>query len=320
VARIDFALSPAQRADARAALTLLDGTDISLEEAARRAVRGRRALKRIKLEDAIDEFVLSRLTAECRPGTVEWYEKRLSTVAAKFGDRFFDDVDRASFHQWIKEVEIGECTRKGLVRAARALWNWGMSHEPQLVAVDITVGLDGMTATNDGDAEFLTVDEVRAIMAGAGKYRSALALMLFAAIRPEEIAGKGKPPLLWKHVRADEKIIRIPGEIAKTAKPRVIESLPDTVWRFLEPKENESARICDAHSRQAIKAAQAAIERAKWPGDATRHTFGTYAFAAYQDAGKVATWMGHEGKPTMLHRHYRGLSTKAEGEKFFALK
>ena len=35
------------------------------------------------------------------------------------------------------------------------------------------------------------------------------------------------------------------------------------------------------------------------------------------DAGKVATWLGHEGNPTMLHRHYRGLATWAQGEAYF---
>lgn len=318
--RIDYALSPAQRIDARAALEILDGTGVSLTEAARRAVHGRRALKRIKIADAVNQFVHSRLTTGLRSSTVDWYTKRLALVEEKFGEQFFDDVDRAALHAWIKGLAIGECTRTGVVRAARALWNWGIEHEPQLVAVDVTIGLNGLTPKNNGDAKFLTVAEVDAIMKGAGRYRSALALMLFAAVRPDEMAGQGKPWLLWKHVFADEKYIRIPADISKTGKIRTVEALPETVWRFIEPNKNGDVAISPGRSRQVIEAAQAAIEREDWPHDATRHTFGTYALAAYQDAGKVANWMGHEGKPTMLHRHYRGLTTKPEAEKFWALK
>lgn len=51
-----------------------------------------------------------------------------------------------------------------------------------------------------------------------------------------------------------------------------------------------------------------------------RHTFATYATAYTEDAAKVSLWLGHEGKPQMLHRHYRGLTTKAQAEAFFALR
>ena len=40
--------------------------------------------------------------------------------------------------------------------------------------------------------------------------------------------------------------------------------------------------------------------------------------ALTSDPGKVSLWLGHQS-PTMLHRHYRGLTTKAEAVKFFDL-
>jgi hypothetical protein len=38
------------------------------------------------------------------------------------------------------------------------------------------------------------------------------------------------------------------------------------------------------------------------------------------NAPQVSVWLGHEGNPTMLHRHYRGLATKAQAEAFFNLR
>ena len=57
-----------------------------------------------------------------------------------------------------------------------------------------------------------------------------------------------------------------------------------------------------------------------WPHDVTRHSFASYAVALTADPGKVALWLGHQGNPTMLHRHYRGLARKADAEKYFAIK
>jgi integrase len=316
--RKDFALSPAQRADARAALALLDGTGISLEESARRAVQGKRALLRIKFSAAVDQFIRSRLSDGKRARTVEWYEQKLRVADTRFGEVLFDEIPRADFHAWIKSLQCSEGTRAGIVRACRAVWNWGIGHEPQLVALDITTGLSGIGPSNAGEAEFLTVAECRSIIAQAGPYQPALALLLFAGIRPEEIAGRAKDPLLWKQIDTVGRTIRIPANISKTAKPRVIEGLPDAVWRFLQP-QNEDVPISPGRTRQALERAQAAISRREWPHDATRHTFATYALALTSDPGKVATWLGHEGSPTMLHRHYRGLTTKAEAEKFWAI-
>lgn len=318
--RFDYALNPAQRADARAALKLLEGTGVSLEEAARRAIHGRRAVHRIRISDAIDSFIRSRLTGGKRLRTVEWYQDKLRLVDASFGAKYFDDVDRATLFAWLAQLPGSEGSRAAVARACRALWRWGMAHEPQLVAVDITAGLRTASPSNGGDAEFLTVKQVAAIMAKAGPYRSALALLFFGGVRPEELYGRSKTPLLWKHVRADERMIRLPGEIAKTGKPRIIEGIPETLWHWIEPKTDGALPVSPGRTRQALERAQAAIAPKKWPHDATRHTFGTYAFAWAQDAGKVAMWMGHEGKPTMLHRHYRGLTTRAEAEQFWALR
>jgi integrase len=315
--RIDFQLSPEQRMDARAALRILDGTEISLEQAARQAVQGKRAVSRIRFSDAVDQFIVSRIDSGLRSVTVGWYQKMLKDPEAKFGDRWFDEIPRAELFTWLKDLAIGEHSKAGMSRALRALWRWGVTHEPQLVAVDITLGLRRTGPRNEGDAKFLTVDQVAKVMAEAGPYRNTFALLFFGAVRPEEIAGDGKPRMLWKHVRTDEKTIRVSGDIAKTTKPRIIQALPDTVWHWLTPgKDNEP--ICKAHVRQATRRAKEIL--GFWFHDATRHTCATHFLAYTGDAGKVSTWLGHEGKPSLLHRDYAGLATKPEGEKFVALR
>lgn len=315
--RTDFALTPDQRTDARTALRLLAGTGITLTQAAQQALQGKRAVERIKFSQAVDDFIRSRSSSGLRATTVGWYQKMLGLPEAKFGEKYFDEITRSDLFIWLKAVPISEHSRAGMSRALRALWRWGMAHEPQLVGLDITPGLRTDAPCNDGDAKFLSVGQVKRILADAGPYRDALALLFFGAVRPEEVAGDGKPRLLWKHVRVDEKIIRIPGDTAKTGKPRTIEDLPPTLWAWLKPGDDDEP-ICTSHIRQAIRRAKDVI--GEWHHDATRHTCATYLLALTGDAGKVSTWIGHEGRPALLHRHYRGLTTKPEAEKFFALR
>lgn len=306
--------------DARRALTLLDGSGMSLEDAARRALHGRRATRRITVQEAVDEFVRSRLAKGRRARTVEWYEVKLANLTAAFGDRRIDDVDRPQLLQWLNSLDVSKGTRAGIARACRVLWIWATAQEPAIVTIDATVGFETTGPSNQGEAAFLTVPETAAVLAAAGPYRSAAALLLFAGLRPEEVAGRAKPMLLWRHVRVEERIIRIPADVAKTGKPRIIEGLPETLWPWLQPSANDAQPVAPGRIRQLLDRVKVAIKPRRWPHDATRHTFATYALASTNDPGRVAMWLGHEGNPTMLHRHYRGLATKAEADKFFALR
>jgi integrase len=166
----------------------------------------------------------------------------------------------------------------------------------------------------------LPVDECQKILAGAGRYRSALALALFAGLRPDEIAGRGKPWMRWEHVDITERIVRVPAEIAKTRTARILEQLPAALWTWLQPGQGD---ISPGRSRQIahLCARLAGYGPGRpWTHDALRHTFATYAVAETADPGRVALWLGHEGNPTMLYRHYRGLTKKTEADKFWALR
>jgi len=317
VARKDFALTPEQRSDARVALGILDGTGLTLTAAAHIASGGRRAVQAVLVSDACERFNLHVVRAGLRSRTQEWYEHHVRGIVAGLGDRAMPSLTRAELVQWIASHSGSAGTRAGLARAIRALWRWGARQEPPLCSADIVTGLKTTGPDNGGEAGILTIDEARAIMAQAGAYRSALALLLFAGIRPEELAGRSKPPLLWKHVLTSERMIRIPAEIAKTGRPRIIEGLPPTVWEWIVPGAPNDA-VCPGRTRQALRKAQQVMRRA-WPPDATRHSFASYALALTSDAARVAHWLGHEGAPGVLHRHYRALVTRAEAEKYWAI-
>lgn len=322
MARTDFALNSEQKADAREALRILHGTGISLEAAARKAVAGVRALKRIQVSDAAASFVLSRIRSGCRRGTSDWYEDKLRLFVARFGDAKLDEISRSEIEAWLDGRAVSDVTRAGNARAIRALWRWAQRSDPPMVGADVTIGLATTARSRGGEIKFLPVNECRAIMEGAGKYRSALALMLFAGIRPQEVAGHHKVAMTWENVNTADKIVRVPAGISKIGRTRSLEGLPETLWAWLEPKALRDD-VCPAKSREAVSLASRLAGYGPdrpWPQDALRHTFASYHVAAFSDPGKTALLLGHEGNPTMLYRHYRGLATKAEAEKFWALR
>ncbi len=194
MARVDFVLNAAQRVDAREALRALDGSGISLAEAARRAVTGRLSLKKATVAECVDLFVRARLLEGLRQQSVDWYENKLSGFVHEFGAKSMDDVSRAALRTWLGELQHTANTTAAKARAVRAFWRWAMAQEPPYAGADITSGLR-TSSQSTGDIGFLPVDECSKIMAAAGDYRSALALMLFAGVRPGEVWGQHKEPL-----------------------------------------------------------------------------------------------------------------------------
>ena len=319
---VTLSLTPSQRNDARAALALLEPVGITLEQAARIALGKRAPKPTITVAKVADEFLRTRLNEGCRPATFDWYEERLNAVTAHFGDRVIDSVGRGEFKKWLNESSESASARAATARAARALWRYAAHHDPSYVNEIITEGLtfQAPSTTSDGSKKFLPVENCENILKGAlPEHRSAVALMLFAGIRPEEIAGERKEWLRWEHINTAEKLIRIPAEISKTNKARLIEGLPETIWTWLTPgKAGDPVSIHS--SRTVIDYAKKASKLRKWKQDGMRHSFATYAVALTSNPGQVSIWMGHRGDPTMLYTHYRGLTTKSEAEKFFALK
>ena len=318
--RKDWALSAAQRNDARVALGLLAGSGLTLEMAARVALNGRVASAKVTVERAVAAFLSQRTEEKVwRPSTAEWFDRRLQRFVDVFGGRLLDEMKPGDLNEWLGRMKGG--ARPGYFRAVRALFSWATRQDPPLAVASPTLRMEAPKGNaSEGDVEFLTVDQCEAVLRGAGPYRAAVALSLFAGLRPEEVAPRDKPAMQWAHVNEREKLIRVPGDVSKTGTARLIEGLPPALWSWLRAVDVKTGPISPGRSRQVAQVCKRALGLQRWPHDVLRHTFATYATAHTQDAGQVATWLGHEGNPTMLFTHYRGLATKAEAKRFFGLR
>lgn len=331
--RANFRLTAEQRADARAAILLLENSGLNLEGAAKLAlhIEGSSSWKEATIERAIDDFL-----ADCRERvkagalrirTAEFYEENLWAFEGSFQGRTVDEISRKRLSKYLAQLPVSPTSRAVRFRALRAWLNWCERQDPALVRENPCRGLQLPKVVQESEIAFLSIDEVKAILEAPTPHRWSLALQLFAGIRPEEISSKHKAGLQWEHINRKEKLIRIPADMAKGSRrgsmARLIDQAPKNLWGWLKDGP-ETGPVCPVlpYSVRAMAKRLGGFngKEKKWPHDGLRRTFATYHVAAYGDPGKTALIMGHRGSTDMLHRHYRGLATKDQGDSFFRIR
>jgi integrase len=318
-------MTPEQKLDAREAFLLLGDSGLTLAAAVKIALQKEDSpARKTPLQEAVDLFLRERHD-HLRSKTQEFYQWHLWALCDVFKGKTMDDIKAEALSRHLESLTPS--TAAARYRSVRVLWRWALRHPTPLVSKDVTASLSFRQPRLRGDVQFLDVDDTEKIMKECGKHRYALALMLFAGVRPEEIHGIHKPPLLWEHIDRAARIVRIPSNISKTKQPRILEGLPDNLWEWLDdgPK---TGPVSEVAVRNVVVAAQKAagfrdgsgdVVRS-WTQDVMRHSFATYHVALYADPGKTALLLGHEGAPTMLYRHYRGLTTQAQGQAYFGIR
>ena len=314
--------------DAREALRVLEGSGLSLVAAARLALRlgAQGEVERVSVQEGAERFLRDCLTrverGELRELSYTFYEDGLQGFLRAFGDRVLGDLDEAAVRRYFEALPGARGTVAARFRAVATFLRWAGRQSPPLLAADPLRGYV-VSGRRYGEVSVLPVEAVAGAMSAAGRYAPALALVFFGGVRIGEVRGAGKRAMRWGDINLRERIVRVPAECAKTGRARVNEGLPGNLWRWLrvgkamDPEED----ICPARPRQAIAAARSGLPAGLgWEKNVHRHCFGSYHLARWNDPGRLAVLMGHEGAPTMLYRHYRGVVTKAAAEKYFALQ
>ncbi len=166
---------------------------------------------------------------------------------------------------------------------------------------------------NTAETQFYTPGELSALLATANDtMRPMIALGGLAGLRTIELTR-----LDWADVW------RIPGHIevtsakSKTRQRRLVEICP-ALSAWLEPfRDQNTGKLWKFHEitfqQYFVKLCQEAEVTRKTNG--LRHAFCSYHFAAHANENQTAAQAGNS--PGIVHAHYKGLSTKAEAEKWF---
>jgi integrase len=328
--RANRKLTTAEKADARSALALLRPAGLTLTDAARLALAsvGRKtAPVAVPVADAVDRFMRAKRDpkAGLRPATLDFYQEQLDAFADDAPVRILGELDRETFKEYLLGLTYpSPSSVLCRMRAVRALCNYGRIQSPPWIGEDPAADLDLGIKLPGKTHPFLTPAVVRKLMEGLpAAYLPAAAIALFAGVRPEEIRGDEKPPLLWEQIDFAAQTIKITAEQSKTHKPRLIEKMEPTVWNWLEQTSvlKRAGSVLPVRHATFAQVAKEVIRkaRAKYKQDILRHTYATYHLALTRNPGLVAMALGHRGDPTLLHDTYAGLASEAKAREFFAV-
>lgn len=144
---------------------------------------------------------------------------------------------------------------------------------------------------------------------------AAVGLMLWCGIRPYEVAR-----LQWGDVDLAERVVFVSPRHSKTGGARQV-PLRAPVLRLLRRESAARAaggRIVPRNWTRRWKRLRRAAGFAVWRADTLRHTFASYHFKFFQDAGQLQWEMGHTSAAQLRSRYLnmRGF-TRAEAARFW---
>lgn len=124
--------------------------------------------------------------------------------------------------------------------------------------------------------------------------------------------------LTWQDVFGTPGHITVTASKSKTRSRRLVEIVP-ALAQWLESCREHKGPLWPLGVDMWQENFKALREKEKIPArkNGLRHAFCTYHFALHANENLTAQQAGNS--PAMIHQHYKGLATKAEAEKWFAV-
>lgn len=164
----------------------------------------------------------------------------------------------------------------------------------------------------ESELELLSWQELRRLLRVARReeHRAclpALALMLWAGIRPSEVAR-----LDWQHIDWRERVLVVPAQHAKTGGCRHVH-LGSALRGVLGEQPHPAAGpICPADWGRRWKRLRGEAGLVPWRQDVLRHCFASYHIKKWHDYARLQAEMGHRSADLLRTRYLsmRGISSK----------
>ncbi len=300
----------------------------------------REPLTAITVKDAFAQFLEDKRRQNCRPDSIENYERKNAMLVKTCGERNVSEVLPDQVKDIIFRPGLAPAYRDNLRRGMGVFFNWCVE---QQYCKESPLAKVGAITTERDEPEILPLADVRKLLQAAASYKGGVvlpyvAISVFAAVRPKEISR-----LSWDDVDLDQKLITIQGKLAKMRERRIVE-LSENLVAWLKPFAlarrpfvgQNWRRDFDTVKQLAGYGGRAPLPAAEerpgkpgpkakprpqlkpWPVDIMRHTGISYHLAQHQHEGKTATWAGNS--PDVIQRHYRGLVNPKDAKAFWSIR
>jgi hypothetical protein len=250
---------------------------------------------------------------------------RVAADERPLGDWDLGELTAEVVVSWLEGNGFAARTKNGYLGGVRTMTAWAVRAE--VVARCPLQAIPRWIETH-GEVKRLTLEQCQVLLATVAREDAELlgflGLGLFAGVRPAEIRRLG-----WSDWVPAAGEITIAAGKAKTRQRDVIEVLaPGPAWVEMGRRATVEALGAEVAARAPIcpmnfvrrweRARRVAGVLEDWPEDGLRHTAATMHYAAFRNEAAVQAMLRHRSS-AMLHRHYRGLATRAEAEGFWGL-
>jgi integrase len=248
-----------------------------------------------------------------RDRTVSELKSRLDLFTEAFPDRRLSEITVEEIEEWINDEDWSPRTRINYLTKISQLFNYALRH--RWVDANIVDRIERPTV-EDKEPGILTVDQAAALLQHAGRHSllAYVATGLFAGLRSAELLR-----LQWSAINLGEKSIVVGAQIAKKRSRRVVEICPALEAFLTTADPGTGSLVQSASFRENLDALRKAAGLAVWPHNGLRHSFASYHLAAFGDALRTATILGHKD-PGVVHNHYKALVQRSEAMRFWGLR
>ena len=283
------------------------------------------SIDRIKVEEAVPLCLEAK---EKEDGVSLRYLQSLRSILNRFkfkcGKLVVDEVRHPQITQFVNGYDISLRTRQGYLTDLRSFFSWCEQKgyceiNPCVAAMPSKAKRKEIMNAKRGrrKLQVLTPAEVQMLLTYCEREEPTLTpyacLCIWGGLRPEREA----PNMIDDDITTES--VTVPEEFAKDNETRIIEPLSDNFIEWIEFIKGREG------SFQPVKNLKRKWEKAKksigrdWPHDCLRHSYASYHFAEFNDAGLTAKNLGHPDS-TLLRKDYNGAVTKAQAKEFWAIR
>lgn len=308
-------LSPTETADAQSALRALAdaGIKLSLTAAIQAALPLLSRSRTLTVEQLVTEYIDLK-SATWRPLSARNFRSAARRLVESFGDKDAAELSTADLSKWLISTFPATTSQAHAVRTLNGLFSYAVRQK--LIAENPFALMERHKAKKEEAIDVLTPAEARSLMeASPADCIPAYALLLFAGVRPKELAR-----LKWGNVR--DGFIHVTPDIAKTRHVRNIDINPTlAAWlTAYRPADATSyTPIAPTNWKRKDQSARAAAGIANRP-DVCRHSYATYYLASYGSVDALKNNMGHSRSSETLFVHYRAAATPEQAEQFWRIR
>lgn len=282
----------------------------------------------LRMKEAVEMCLVDKKNEGTSDRALQTMRSPIRRFACSCPRRQVNDVTHHDITKWVDGLKVSTRSRVGYLSELRTFFSWAVQKgysesNPVIPAMPSKKAKKKIMNTKREvrASQVLTPQEAGIIMDYCEReyplFTRYAALCLFAGLRPER-EGKLIP---WANVNTTN--ITVDWRIAKDNETRIIEPLTPNLIEWITVTENREPEDW-TKTNGPYRNHKVIWDKVKkqigrpWPHDAMRHSYASYHFAMFKDAGLTAKNLGHPDT-NLLRKDYNSAVTEASAVEYWGV-